>query len=258
MQYPHPLLQRLFEPLSITISQSQQQSADIAMQLSEARNLRQQHTIGEYYLIQDGIEPMHYAFGYVFAPLILANLNIATIYQSTATAALLNFLKHYYTAEQACSFAPEQSLDSLKLFIDLSASTTAADFIYTAFLTALRRPQTQNIVLITAQSLSTEILQQIAQEFALNIQYIQLDATAALLPDYEVSQILFKGKDQQHQQFCHQFSKINAEILAQACGYQYEQAQHLIEDMFYSEHVHEKLSVYAEFFQTRLKHSLTA
>jgi hypothetical protein len=50
------------------------------------------------------------------------------------------------------------------------------------------------------------------------------------------------------------FSEINAELLQYCDSYNTQQTIHLIEDMFYSEHIYEKLSVYAEYMQTCLQH----
>lgn len=36
-------------------------------------------------------------------------------------------------------------------------------------------------------------------------------------------------------------------------GFSAKQAHHLIEDMFYSEHIFEKISVYAEYIQTQIQ-----
>ena len=46
---------------------------------------------------------------------------------------------------------------------------------------------------------------------------------------------------------------LNAKLIAQISQLSEVQAAHLIEDMFYSEHIFEKLSVYAEYMQTHIQ-----
>jgi hypothetical protein len=46
---------------------------------------------------------------------------------------------------------------------------------------------------------------------------------------------------------------LNAPLIAEIGQFSQAQAAHLIEDMFYSEHIFEKLSVYAEYMQTRIQ-----
>jgi hypothetical protein len=40
-------------------------------------------------------------------------------------------------------------------------------------------------------------------------------------------------------------------------SYNQQQATQLVEDMFYAEHIYEKLSVYAEYMQTCLQHGVS-
>ena len=65
--------------------------------------------------------------------------------------------------------------------------------------------------------------------------------------------LLFKNKDDFHRNICTLFSSLNAKLIAQISQLSEVQAAHLIEDMFYSEHIFEKLSVYSEYIQTLLQ-----
>jgi ATP-dependent protease ClpP protease subunit len=65
--------------------------------------------------------------------------------------------------------------------------------------------------------------------------------------------LLFKNKDDFHRNICTLFSSLNAKLIAQISQLSEVQAAHLIEDMFYSEHIFEKLSVYAEYMQTHIQ-----
>ncbi|OTG92747.1 hypothetical protein [Acinetobacter sp. ANC 3832] len=72
--------------------------------------------------------------------------------------------------------------------------------------------------------------------------------------ELNLRKLLFKNKDDQYIALCEKFSKLNAQLLLCYASYTSEQAAHLVNDMFYAEHIHEKLSVYAEYMQTRLQH----
>ena len=45
---------------------------------------------------------------------------------------------------------------------------------------------------------------------------------------------------------------LNAQLLLSYGSYEQQQAMQLVEDMFYAEHIYEKVSVYAESMQTCL------
>ena len=68
-----------------------------------------------------------------------------------------------------------------------------------------------------------------------------------------MQKLLFKRKDDFHVNLCRQFAELNAEVLTLLRLYEIEQATNLVEDMFYSEHIFEKLSVYSEYMQTQLQ-----
>jgi len=71
-------------------------------------------------------------------------------------------------------------------------------------------------------------------------------------------QLLCKNKDQSYIELCEKFSKLNAQLLSANGSYSQEQATQLVEDMFYAEHVYEKLSVYGEYMQTCLQHGVSS
>lgn len=68
---------------------------------------------------------------------------------------------------------------------------------------------------------------------------------------------IFKHKDQSYIELCEKLSKLNAQLLSVNGSYNQEQATQLVEDMFYAEHVYEKLSVYAEYMQTCLQNAVS-
>ena len=75
--------------------------------------------------------------------------------------------------------------------------------------------------------------------------------------ELNMRKLLFKNKDQQYIELCEKFSKLNAQLLSVSGRYGQTQAKQLVEDMFYAEHIYEKLSVYAEYMQTCLQHGVS-
>jgi len=78
------------------------------------------------------------------------------------------------------------------------------------------------------------------------------------LNDLDMRQLLFKNKDETYVKLCAQFAQLNAQLVGLCDTFTASQMTHLIDDMFYSEHIFEKLSVYSEYMQTLLQsqHSL--
>ena len=63
----------------------------------------------------------------------------------------------------------------------------------------------------------------------------------------------FKNKDEAYVQLCARFAQMNAALVGLCDTFTASQMTHLIDDMFYSEHIFEKLSVYSEYIQTLLQ-----
>ncbi|EPQ4006822.1 hypothetical protein LHU63_003702, partial [Acinetobacter baumannii] len=78
------------------------------------------------------------------------------------------------------------------------------------------------------------------------------------LDQLDMRKLLFKNKDETHVQLCVLFAQMNAALVCLCDTFTASQMTHLIDDMFYSEHIFEKLSVYSEYMQTLLQsqHSL--
>lgn len=79
------------------------------------------------------------------------------------------------------------------------------------------------------------------------------------LDQLDMRKLLFKNKDETYVKLCAQFALMNAELVGLCDTFTPPQMTHLIDDMFYSEHIFEKLSVYSEYMQTLLQsqHSLS-
>ncbi|WP_343621913.1 hypothetical protein [Acinetobacter proteolyticus] len=208
------------------------------------------------YIAQAEIVENDNNLAYLFAPFIIANLNQPVIYTTPATPAVLNILNQYYQAEKSVNLKIEDVIHSLKLYIDLVDDLKSeADFLFRCLVKALCRTDVFHIFLVTHLSIDLQQVQILADYFDVKIDVIHADRTASMLSDELINtrKLLFKNKDELHKNLCTLFSNLNAKLIAQIGQFSSAQAAHLIEDMFYSEHIFEKLSVYAEYMQTRIQ-----
>ena len=228
--------------------------------LLRAKVLREFSTEKVQYIAQSAIQPEQASLGYLFAPFILANLNQNVIYHSPATSTVLNILHRYYQAEHIPAVKTEDVLTALGLYLDLKTpDLNAVDFFYFSLIKALCRADVSRIFLITDLMVDQEKLAEIEQYFAVSIHHIAVhhDHRIMQVSALNMQQVLFKRKDDQYVALCSKFAHMNAQLLQCYGSYTEVQATHLVDDMFYSEHIYEKLSVYAEYMQTRLQHEIS-
>lgn len=208
------------------------------------------------YIAQAKIVENNRHLGYVFAPLIIANLNQPVIYTTPATTPVLSIFKQYYQAEKSIHLKIEDVLDSLKLYIELvNDSGNEEDFLFRSLVKALCRTDLSHLFLVTDLAIDMHKLKVLQDFFKVKITIIHTDQDAPQVDHALINmrKLLFKNKDDFHKEICTLFSYLNAQLLANTGQFSEQQAAHLIEDMFYSEHIFEKLSVYAEYMQTRIQ-----
>lgn len=224
--------------------------------LLRAKVLRELSKSKVQYIVQSAIYEQQYSLAYLFSPFVLANLNQKVIYHSPATTAVLNILNRYYQAEKSQNFKADAALEALNLYLDLSyLELNAVDFFYYSLLKALSRTDVSSIYLITDLKLNQQKIKELEQFLKIQIHIIQTVPYDRIADCTELNmhKLLFKRKDETYIEICEKFSKLNAQLLCANGSYSLEQASRLIEDMFYAEHIYEKLSVYAEYIQTWLQ-----
>lgn len=115
--------------------------------------------------------------------------------------------------------------------------------------------------LITHLELDLEALKQLEQFLKIKIHWVKVVKDEGLkgVDQLDMRKLLFKNKDEAYVQLCAHFAQMNAALVGLCDTFTTSQMTHLIDDMFYSEHIFEKLSVYSEYMQTLLQsqHSLT-
>lgn len=208
------------------------------------------------YIAQAQIHDNDQNLAYLFAPFVLANLNLPVIYTTLNSASVLKILNQYYQAENRVKFDVVDLLQSLKVYVDVvDEPNNQNDFLFRSLVKALCRSDISQIFLITSSAMNHQQLQQLQDFLGVKISVIQTVCEESIVK-YEMlntRKLLFKNKDDFHRNICTLFSHLNAKLISQVGQFSEMQAAHLIEDMFYSEHIFEKLSVYAEYMQTRIQ-----
>jgi len=244
------------------VDQLEQSYVNLEATLLRAKVLRDFSKTQIVYLIQSHIEPQQSSLAYLFSPFIFANLNKAAIYTTLATPPVLTILNKYYQADKKVVFKVDEVLESLKIYLDLELIEMGeAEFIYLNLIKALCRSDISTIFLITHLELDLDALKELEQFLKIKIFWVKVVKHEGLkgLDQLDMRKLLFKNKDEAYVQLCAHFAQMNAALVGLCDTFTTSQMTHLIDDMFYSEHIFEKLSVYSEYMQTLLQsqHSLT-
>ena len=208
------------------------------------------------YIAQAEIVENDNNLAYLFAPFMIANLNQPVIYTTLNSSSILKILNQYYQAEKRVKLNVIDLLQSLKVYVDVvDQPKNQEDFLFRNLVKALCRSDISQIFLITSSAMNHQQLQQLQDFLSVKISVIQTVYEESIVKDEMLNtrKLLFKNKDDFHRNICTLFSSLNAKLIAQISQLSEVQAAHLIEDMFYSEHIFEKLSVYAEYMQTRIQ-----
>ncbi|MFC3902281.1 hypothetical protein SAMN05421749_10325 [Acinetobacter marinus] len=230
---------------------------DISASLLQAKQDRQQQRSEGVYIIQSAIDDRSSNLAFLFAPLILANLNRATIYSTQITAPVSTILSPHYSLESALQLDIDKALDALNLHMHMmDADLDPSEFLITQIIQALMRADLRSLILIVDQDVDRNRLKDLADFFQINITVISSNDSPEIVPSAEISmhQLLFKRKDETHTQLTRLFSQRLAPVVSFVVGLTEAQSTLLIEDMFYAEHIFEKLSVYAEYVQTQIQY----
>ncbi|EPF74269.1 hypothetical protein [Acinetobacter rudis] len=237
----------------------QQQYVNIEATLLRSKVLRNFSKANTHTIIQTAIPRDHASLAYLFAPFVLANLNQKVIYSTPATAAVLDVFNPYYQAEAKQFRQDFEALDALNLVIDLMPDDLSdVDFLHLALVKALCRSDISSIFLLSPLEIDQQKCAELEKFFQIKIKVLSTASLDNLQIDAPLNfrKLLFKNKDTCYSELCQQFARLNAELLHGCVDYRDQQLQHLIDDMFYTEHIYEKLSVYGEFMQTRLQNHL--
>lgn len=243
-------------PSSLIKEELQLEYVNLEATLLRAKVLRNFAKEKVTYIVQTQIYENDQNLAYLFAPFVLANLNQPVIYTTLNSSSILKILNQYYQAETRVKLNVIDLLQSLKVYVDVvDQPKNQEDFLFRNLVKALCRSDISQIFLITSSAMNHQQLQQLQDFLSVKISVIQTVYEESIVKDEMLNtrKLLFKNKDDFHRNICTLFSSLNAKLIAQISQLSEVQAAHLIEDMFYSEHIFEKLSVYAEYMQTHIQ-----
>jgi len=235
-----------------------QKYLNVEATLLRAKMLRQIEKAGQIAIIQDPITDHVEDLAYLFSPFILANLNQKVIYHTAENEQVLSILSRYYQVKQSnIGLNFDELLDSLGLFIQLNnEELTLEDLFYLNLINSLCNSKVSRIICITRLNINLELINLIADFLHVQVEIIALENQAEYLDISKINmlQLVFKNKNDEYIQLCTKLSEINAKLLKILDLYGFDHAQLLVDDMFYSEHIFEKLSVYGEYMQTKIQY----
>ncbi len=243
-------------PSSLIKEELQLEYVNLEATLLRAKVLRNFAKEKVTYIVQTQIYENDQNLAYLFAPFVIANLNQPVIYTTLNSSSILKILNQYYQAEKRVKLNVVDLLQSLKVYVDVvDQPKNQEDFLFRNLVKALCRSDISQIFLITSSAMNHHQLQQLQDFLSVKISVIQTVCEESIVKDEMLNtrKLLFKNKDDFHRNICTLFSSLNAKLIAPISQLSEVQAAHLIEDMFYSEHIFEKLSVYAEYMQTHIQ-----
>lgn len=238
----------------------QLQYINLEATLLRAKVLRELSKAKVQYIVQSAIQKEQANVAFLFAPFILANLNYPVIYNSPATPTVLNILNRYYNVELKQNVKIDDALEALNIYLDLTDTHLSdVDFFYFSLIKALCRNDVSQLFLVTDLPLNTQKIAELEHFFKVKIHSIQVNPKDTIIDssEWNMRKLFLKNKDQQYIDLCEKFAVLNAHLLLSYGSYNQQQATQLVEDMFYTEHIYEKLSVYAEYMQTCVQHGLS-
>ena len=237
-----------------------QQYLNLEATLLRAKVLRDLSKSHVQYIVQSAIHAEQASIAFLFSPFILAHLDHPVIYSSPATPSVLNILNRYYQAEQKQNLKIDDVLEALNIYLDLSDDAfNDIDFFYFSLIKGLCRTDVSQIFLLTDLNLNTRKIAELEQYFNVTIRYIRTNSADLIIDctKWDMRKLFFKHKDAEYIALCEKFAALNAQLVLSYGSYNRQQAIQLVEDMFYAEHIYEKLSVYGEYMQTCLQHGMS-
>ena len=225
---------------------------DVILQQSLAVRSAQQSS--HDYIIQSST--LENSLSYLFTPFIHAVLNQNTIYIAPRQNIVEQVYAHYLHLD-ALELKNQQSITEMNLCLDLVPTEfDDAEFRIYALAKALLDPACQHMTMIGQSGLNQANKEQLASLFQVQIDEILLDQKPFNLPEIDFKKLFWKRKTPELAQVCQSITQENAPLVSRQFHMKLNDAAHLIDDLMYSEHLFEKLSVFGEFTETIFKNNL--
>lgn len=223
--------------------QALQQAAAVRAQKSRAEH---------YYIVQSTITEN--SLSHLFSPFIGAVLNLKTVYIASKQGIIEQVYPHYFQLD-ALELQKQQSIDEMYLGFDLLPENfKSVDIQCYGLCKALLDSECCQIYMLGSTELSQSIIERIQALTDIKIINIALCETDQNLNNINFKQLFWKTKTTASSSVCRNIAFANAPLLSQQLKVALDKAEHLIDDLLYSEHIFEKLSVFGEYTETILKH----
>lgn len=209
-----------------------------------------------HYMIQSSVTEN--SLSYLFYPFISAVLEFKTSFIAAKQSVLETVYAHYFQLD-ALALEQQQSINEMDLCFDLlPAHTDHADIQLYGLCRALLDPDCQQVYMIAAQGFEGQQLFGLAQIANIELHSITPELCPQNIAEIDFKQLFWKRKTTAASIACQKIAYINAPLLSLQLNVPLQKAEHLIDDLLYSEHIFEKLSVFGEYSDTILKqHHLT-
>lgn len=195
----------------------------------------------------------------IFAPLISAALNRATLYIAAEDRLMHDIYRHYFNIE-ATQLEKQRALAEMHLSFDfLPQSLNNQQLVVYALSKALLDENCQQIYLLGEHTISEPLLSEFTAQTGILIYEVNVTAREEESIDFrtlELNKLFWKNKSEHLTQACQAIAQENAVLVGLQMGIDQRHARHLIDDLLYGEHIFEKMSVFGEFTETILKHHL--
>ena len=226
---------------------------DVILQQSLAVRSRSNQS-SHNYIIQ--ISTLGNSLSYLFTPFIHAILNQNTIYIAPRQNIVEQVYAHYFRLD-ALELKNQQSIIEMNLCLDLVPTEfNAAEFRMYALAKALLDPACQHMTIVGQSGLDSAAKQKLATLFQVQIDEILPEQKQFNLTEIDFKKLFWKRKTPELAQVCQNIANENAPLVSRQFHMKLNDAAHLIDDLMYSEHLFEKLSVFGAFTETIFKNNL--
>ncbi len=200
------------------------------------------------------IENKQENIAYLFSPFILAVLQYKTSCYLPVSSEL--WLGHYLNIDNLHFIKQEKSLDEMGIFIQIAPQqlNSVQTKLY-SLLRAFLDPKLRQLIFIDLQNYDDKNLKMLEQSLHAKIIYLPFSSSKLQITRSSLAGLLGKKKTQSAAEICELIAETNVELLSTLNNsLSINNNLKLIQDLLYSEHILEKISVYEEFIDTIFKH----
>ena len=225
---------------------------DLANHLQRVATERQVRQAQHYYLSLPKVNETH--LSYSFSPIILSVLKYKTRCISPQSEVLEQVLANYFRLD-ALNLQHNQALTDMDLCFDLQSVELTNTQLHTySVLKALFDPNCQQ-VLVLGDELDTELLA-VAKTYGIEVSQHLMQQQTWQMDQVNFKTLFWKRKSEDSAAQCQTITQANTALVQHLSAMNLADTARLIDDLMYSEHMFEKVSVFGEFTETIYKQQM--